>query len=96
MLIAISTYQKPLEEVDAHRQAHLDFLHQLFAEKKLLMSGRQNPPTGGVIIPVTTSKAEFEAMLADDPFQKMGMAKYNIIEFNPTSFHPALKSLYDE
>ncbi len=81
MLIAISKYQKPLDEVDVYRTKHLEYLKSLFAEEKLLISGRQNNNSGGVIVAKNLSKDEFEKILANDPFVTAGVTQYVIYEF---------------
>lgn len=93
MLFAISKYTKPLAEVDVYRPAHHAYIKSLLAEGKLLMTGRQNPAIGGVIIAGVKSKEEFEKILAEDPFAKEGMAEYQIIEFEPVFCHPSLSFL---
>lgn len=92
MLIAISTYLKPLTEVDVHREEHRKYLKSLHASGKLLISGRQNPPVGGVIIARIKSLDEFKLILAEDPFFKSGMVEYKITEFNPTLFDEVIHS----
>lgn len=86
MFIAISKYTKPLTEVDVYRPAHQQYIKPLFETGKLLISGRQNPPAGGVIIAQTHSLEEFKQILDDDPFTKAGVAEYTIIEFTPTFY----------
>lgn len=88
MLIAISNYTTSLEEVDSHRVAHIEYIKNLISINKLLVAGRQTPPTGAVIIANNISLDEFKTILADDPYSKVGVAEYKIIEFNP--------ALYDE
>lgn len=90
MLIAISKYIKPLAEIEIHRPAHLEYIKALFAAEKLLIAGRQNPPTGAVIIAKTQSRAEFEQIIANDPYTKAGVAEYNIIEFATLFCHDIL------
>lgn len=91
MLIAISKYTQSLAEVDIHRAAHQQYLATLFAEKKLLVSGRQTPPIGGVIIANTNCLEEFKAILANDPFVKAGVTEYTITEFIPSFCDDSLK-----
>jgi uncharacterized protein YciI len=86
MFIAISKYTKPLEVVDRLRAAHKEYLQSLFAADKLLISGRQNPPAGGVIISKAISRDEFKEIIANDPFTKAEVAVYTITEFEP-GFH---------
>jgi uncharacterized protein YciI len=93
MLIAISTYLKPLPEVDVYRDAHKKFLQSLYASGKLIASGRQNPPIGGVIITKIKSVEEFKQILSDDPFCKAGVTEYKVIDFTPTLFDPIYSCL---
>lgn len=83
MLIAISHYTKTLEEVDLHRDSHIDYIKKLILDRKLLAAGRQTPPTGAVVIANAISLDEFKKILAEDPYCRVGVAEYKIIEFNP-------------
>ena len=94
MLIAILTYHKPLAEVEKLLEAHRDFLSDCYATGKLLVSGPQNPRTGGVIIAKISSKSEFEELLSQDPFAKEGIASHEIIEFDPVLYDDMLKELF--
>lgn len=87
MQIALSTYLKPLHELDTVRPAHLEFLKKLISQNKVLFAGRQNPATGGVIVANLASADEFKQILAQDPFTLAGIAEYRIIEFNPVVFN---------
>lgn len=94
MLVAISTYLKPLSEVDVYVTQHRSYLQKLINEGKLLMGGRQNPPTGGILIAVTT-KEELQTLLKEDPFMKAGAAEYTILEFNLTLCDSQLRALLE-
>lgn len=96
MLIAISKYTKPLDEVDVYRPEHHVYIKPLLAEGKLLITGRQNPGVGGVMVAGKISPEEFEKILSDDPFVKNGVAKYQIVDFNPMFYHPSLKFLFEK
>lgn len=94
MLIAISHYTKPIEEVEPHRAEHLEFLKSaLVATNKLLVAGRQTPPTGAVIIAKNTTREEFANILANDPYCKVGVAEYRIIEISPVLYDEILKDV---
>jgi uncharacterized protein YciI len=95
MFIAISKYLKPLSEVDAYRPAHHQYIKPLFESGHFLISGRQNPPVGGVIISKLKSIEEFKTILDNDPFTKAGVAEYHITEFAPAFYDQALKSIID-
>jgi uncharacterized protein YciI len=83
MFVAISTYLKPLEEVDRWYAAHIEWMMKHYASGRFLGSGRRVPPVGGVIVARAENRAEFLALLAEDPFQQNGLAQYDVFEFTP-------------
>ncbi len=83
MFVAISTYLKPLEEVDKFYPAHIEWLIKHFNAGRFLGSGRRVPPAGGLIIGREESRDAFLALLAEDPFQQHGLASYEVFEFTP-------------
>ncbi|HEU5368861.1 MAG TPA: YciI family protein [Ktedonobacterales bacterium] len=83
MFVAISTYLKPLEEVDTAYPAHREWLLKHYNAGRFLGSGPRVPRTGGLIIARADSREAFMALLADDPFQQQGIAQYDVYEFNP-------------
>lgn len=95
MFAVILKYKKPLEEVERHTPAHRVFLDECVAQGILIMSGRQTPPTGGVVIAKADSREQLEALLAKDPFQVEGVADYEIYEFTPGKYQPVLKELIE-
>lgn len=76
MYLMISTYLAPLDEVDAARADHLDFLAGLEAMGVVVGAGRQDPPTGGIVLLDVDSEAEARALLAEDPYVTRGLARY--------------------
>jgi uncharacterized protein len=85
MFVFISEYQAPLDEVDQVREAHLAFLAGLNAQGRILVSGRRNPPVGGVVIIDADDLEEAKAIMAQDPFASSGVAKYEPYEFTPSA-----------
>jgi len=83
MFVAILTYLKPLEELDRFSAAHGTWIMKHYAAGRILGSGRRVPPIGGIILARGESKEEFLALLAEDPFQQNGLARYEVFEFNP-------------
>jgi uncharacterized protein YciI len=73
-------YVVPLEEVDQHMQAHVAWLAKGYAEGIFLVSGRQVPRIGGVIL-TRGHKREVEALVATDPFVSSGAAVADVTEF---------------
>lgn len=83
LVVAISTYVKPLEEVDRLYSAHVEWLMKYYSSGRFLGSGARVPRTGGVILARAESREEFLALLAEDPFQIHGVSQYEVYEFTP-------------
>ena len=90
MFAVILTYKQPMPVVEAHTVAHRAFLDRYYQQGVFLLSGRQNPPQGGVILAKTDTKEHLQKILAEDPFHTEGVADYTIYEFTPTKFQPCL------
>lgn len=82
MFIIELTYKVPLEEIDAHMEAHVTYLHKYYKAKNFIFSGRKIPRDGGIIIATASSKKEIEKIIKQDPFYKYKLADFRIIEFN--------------
>lgn len=82
MFIIELIYKKPLEEIDAHMKAHVQFLNKYYASGNFIMSGRKIPRTGGIIIAKATNKKAIEEIIQHDPFYKHQLVDFNITEFN--------------
>ena len=85
MFVFVSEYQRPLDEVDQHREAHLAFLAGLNEQGRILISGRRNPPIGGVVVIDADDLEHAKAIMAEDPFATSGVARYEPYEFNPSA-----------
>jgi uncharacterized protein YciI len=83
MFVAISTYLKPLEEVDKVYPPHRQWLLKHYNAGRFLGSGPRVPRIGGLIIARAESLEALQAILAEDPFQQQGIAQYDVYEFNP-------------
>ena len=81
MFIIELTYKADLEQIDAHMKAHVAFLRKHYSSGHFVMSGRKIPRDGGIIMTVGASREEIEAIAAEDPFCKRGLADFRIIEF---------------
>ena len=95
MFLILTKYVKPLSEVDTHVAAHRAHLAKYYAEGKLLMSGPQQPRTGGVILAYNLTREEVEHFMLSDPFTIAGMAEYTITEFLPVKHAPELEALFN-
>lgn len=83
MFIAVLTYIRPLEEIDALVPAHLRYLDQHYASGLFVASGRRVPRTGGVILIAGHDRERAVAVLDDDPFTRAAVSTYELIEFTP-------------
>lgn len=77
-----------LEAVLAEHRAWLD---ELYDAGYLLASGPMEPRSGGIMIGVAESRAEFESVCATDPFVVHGVAEHRIVEFRATKVGPHLE-----
>jgi uncharacterized protein YciI len=84
MFIVLLQYIKPIEEIDRLIPEHRRFLERHYANGTFLLSGRQEPRTGGVILAKTDTKAALQHILEEDPFFTAGVATYQVVEFMPT------------
>ena len=84
IIVAVLTYVRPLEEVDAHLPSHVEWLKRGYSDGVFLASGRRVPRTGGVILARGEDRDAIEARLREDPFQRLGLAQVEIIPFEPS------------
>ncbi|KFN38747.1 MAG: GTP cyclohydrolase [Sulfuricurvum sp. MLSB] len=93
MFIISLTYIKPLDEVDALLEEHVEYLKEQYRLGNFLASGRKVPRTGGIILARAVSREEIETIITLDPFYRHGVASYEITEFSPTMTSPELAFL---
>ncbi|WP_052878365.1 YciI family protein [Vibrio coralliirubri] len=93
MFIISLTYQVSLEEIDAFIPEHVDYLNEQYAKGYFILSGRKEPRTGGVIISTISDRNELNEVLALDPFNREGLANYEVTEIVPTKASNSLKFL---
>lgn len=84
MFVLLLTYRAPLERIDELRPAHVAYLQEQYDAGVFLVSGRQRPPVGGVIITGDADRADIDRIIATDPYVTEGVAEYTIVEFGPT------------
>lgn len=81
MFVIELTYKADLSRIDAEMKAHVAFLKKYYDAGNFLISGRQIPRTGGIIIAVGESRERIETLMQEDPFVKHGLADARVIEF---------------
>lgn len=90
MFIITIIYKKPINEIEAHIDDHRAFIDDGYKNNYFMMSGPQNPRTGGIIISHMKDKEQLEQLLKKDPFLIYDLANYQITEFQPNKYHQKL------
>lgn len=91
LFVIILRYLVSLEKVDSVMKQHLSFLTKHYAIGNFLLSGRQVPRTGGIIIARARSRNEVEKIAKQDPFVKKKLASTEIIEFTASQYRKELR-----
>ncbi|BBX06904.1 YciI family protein [Mycolicibacterium aichiense] len=76
------TYEKPLDVVDQTRPAHLAFLNDEIEAGRLLLAGRLDTGTGGVLITADISTEDAQSIIDRDPYTLAGVVSYQRLSFN--------------
>ena len=77
-----SKYLQPPEVIEQTRPAHLKFLENEIAAGRILLAGRQEDGSGGVLITSDISTEDAEDVVARDPYTAAGVAQYERTSFN--------------
>jgi uncharacterized protein YciI len=84
MFVVDLHYVVSLDRVDSVIPDHVEFLKRNYASGAFIASGRKAPRTGGIIIAIAENRGKLDAILRQDPFQQMGLARYTVTEFIPS------------
>jgi uncharacterized protein YciI len=96
MFVIELIYKADLQAIDARMGAHMSFLRKYYASGHFLVSGRQIPRVGGIILAQGKDKAEIEAIVREDPFCAHGLAEFRIVEFRASQRAPDLQARLDQ
>jgi uncharacterized protein YciI len=91
LFVIILRYLVSLEEIDAVMKQHMAYLHKHYDKGDFLVSGRQVPRTGGVILARAKNRTALEKTIKQDPFVKERLASADIIEFIASQFGKGLQ-----
>lgn len=89
-------YRAPIETIEAHTESHRAWLRELKAKGTLLASGPFVPRTGGCLVlrvPDDNAAAALDAVRDGDPFFKLGLANYELVQWNPIFGREGLDTL---
>ena len=90
------TYKKDIAAIDELMKVHVTYLRKYYKLNKFIVSGRQVPRKGGIILCYAGSVKEVESIVEEDPFVQQGAATYKIITFNASMSSSNFKLLLDE
>jgi uncharacterized protein len=76
------TYLQPLDVIEKTRAAHVAWLKEEIGGGRLILAGRQEDQSGGVLITGDVSADEAEDIIAGDPYQRAGLVRYERTGFN--------------
>lgn len=95
MYVVTLTYKRPMEEVDKHRDAHMDWVRHQYQNGRFLASGARIPREGGVILVRDMPRENLDAVLAEDPYQQHDVADYTIVAFKVSNAAADLQHLLE-
>lgn len=76
-------YTVPLERLDTQILPHREWLDAQYSAGHFLLSGPQEPRTGGLILAMPMDRAALDEILESDPFRQHNMATYQVIKVVP-------------
>ena len=83
LFVVLMHYTKPLADVDAVRAEHVAHLERQAVQGSVLGWARRDPPAGGVLIAAAPDRASLERIVSEDPYVVAGVARPEIVEFQP-------------
>jgi uncharacterized protein YciI len=93
VFLLMARYTKPIEEVDALLEEHKAWIGR--NADKILLTAREEPLIGGLILARADSVDEIWAMIREDPFHAAGMSEYEVREYNPVRAAPGVEGLLE-
>jgi len=92
LFVVLMHYTRPLADVDAVRAEHVRHLEE-HAERGMVQAwARRDPPSGGVLIVSATDRGAVEALVAEDPYVKAGVARPEVVEFKQENVRGLLRT----
>ena len=88
--VVLVHYTAPIAAVDAIRPAHIAHVERYAREGVFHAWARRDPPAGGVLVAAAPDRASLEAIVAEDPYVKAGVARAEIVAFSAANVRGAL------
>ena len=93
MFLLMARYTKPIEEVDALLEEHKAWIGR--NGDKILLTAREEPLIGGLILARAGSVDEIWDMIREDPFHVAGVSEYEVRQYNPVRAAPGVEGLLE-
>lgn len=93
MFVLLARYTKPIEEVDRLLEEHKAWIGR--NADRILLTAREEPLIGGLILARGDSAEEIWEMIHEDPFHTAGVSEYEVREYRPARAAPGLEGLLD-
>ena len=93
LALVLLTYVKPIDEVNGHRAAHVEWIEAAIDEGVMMLAGRKTSADGGVLL--FRGKADaVEAFAQTDPYVMNGVATAEVIGFTASLALDAIGNLF--
>jgi uncharacterized protein YciI len=93
VFLLLARYTRPIEEVDRLLEEHKAWIGR--NADHILLTAREEPLIGGLILARATSAEEIWEMIGEDPFHVAGVAQYEVREYRPARAAPGLEGLLE-
>jgi len=93
MFVIVIRYKVPLSQIDSALADHRGWLDKGFNDGVFILAGPQNPRTGGVIMAHNTTREDLLTRLSEDPFNRLGLSDFEIIDVAARKTDPRLEFL---
>src|SRR6187551_3880998 len=93
MYIVVLEFTRSLDVVDLALPDHVAWSTRQYEAGHFLVSGRQVPPDGVVIIAKAMTRGKLDAIMATCPYVAQRLARYQVTEFRATRTAPELTKL---
>jgi uncharacterized protein YciI len=93
IFVVVLTYTVVLSKIDEALPEHLEWLSRQYDDEVFVASGNRTPRTGRVILAAGLTRDDLELRLNLDPFARLGLATYEVIEFLPSRLAAGMEVL---
>jgi uncharacterized protein YciI len=95
LFVVILQYRAPLAEIDAAMAEHLAFLNERYKKGDFLVSGRQEPRIGGIILARGKDREAIKRLMQTDPLIRKGLANLEVVEFKASRMDKGLARYFN-